>query len=417
MMPSILLLGRQPALGRAELESLYGADTLQPVGEHAMLCSLPAADIAFARLGGSVKLCRVVETIQDGDWQRVQTAVIAAGVRLEAELPPGKLQLGLSAYGLRVSVGQLTAAGLELKKALRGGGRTVRLVQNQTLALNSAQILHNHLTGERGVELVLVRDDRDDGSQRIIIARTIAEQDIEAYAARDQDRPKRDAFVGMLPPKLAQIIVNVAVAQTPPSPEFVVLDPFCGTGVILQEALLMGYSVYGTDLEQRMVDYSIANVNDWLLRAKHPDLRGQSIIAKGDATSHQWQESNYNKRKDNIRWEPARLDAIASEAYLGQPFSTTPSPEKLAKVRKTCNLIIEKFLKNVRPQLPSGARLCLAVPAWQLKPDHFAHLPLLDRLGELGYNRIDFRYARGPELLYYRPDQIVARELLVIIRK
>ena len=52
------------------------------------------------------------------------------------------------------------------------------------------------------------------------------------------------------------------------------LDPFCGTGVVLQEALLMGYDVYGTDLEPRMIDYSGANL-DWL--SERFDLSGREM--------------------------------------------------------------------------------------------------------------------------------------------
>lgn len=40
-------------------------------------------------------------------------------------------------------------------------------------------------------------------NSRTIIAESIGAQNITALAKRDQTRPKRDAFVGMLPPKLA----------------------------------------------------------------------------------------------------------------------------------------------------------------------------------------------------------------------
>ncbi|HSX07949.1 MAG TPA: hypothetical protein VLG11_03555 [Candidatus Saccharimonadales bacterium] len=410
-MQTLCILGRQPALGRAELESLYGAAHVTPVGTQAMLCALPAASVDFARLGGVVKLCEVLTTVTSTNWRELQAAVIVAGRELGDQISEGKIQLGLSAYDLHVSARQLNAGGLELKKALRAGGHSVRLVPNQAAALNSAQVLHNHLTGERGIELVLVRH-----GHQTILARTVAEQDIASYTERDRGRPKRDAYVGMLPPKLAQTIVNLAVGQTPPSPDFVVLDPFCGTGVVLQEALLMGYGSYGTDLDQRMVDYSVTNVQDWLM-AEHPELRAKSTIAAGDATSHQWQDSHYDKQRDTMIWESARIGAIACETYLGQPFNTAPSPEKLAKVRETCNVIIEKFLRNIGGQIAPGTRLCLAVPAWQTRPGNFTHLPLLDRLSNLGYNRIDFKYVRASELMYYRPDQVVARELLVITRK
>lgn len=359
-----------------------------------MIYAGAAAPGDFARLGGSVKMCSVLETIEGTDWRQLQAAVVAAGLRLGQEIAEGKIQLGVSAYGLRLSTRQLTAAGLEVKKALRSAGRSVRLVQNQEPALNSAQVLHNHLTGERGLELVLASN-----GKQTLLGYTLAEQDITAYTERDRGRPKRDARVGMLPPKLAQTIINLATSSSPPSSDFTVLDPFCGTGVVLQEALLMGFSAYGTDLEPRMIAYSQANL-DWLA-GKTAGFMMPHLEA-GDATAHHWNRTP---------------NAVACETYLGQPYATLPPRQKLQENIRTCNTILEKFLQNIAAQIAPGTRLCVAVPAWQHKPGQFTHLPLLDHLDVLGYNRIDFRYAQSSELIYYRPDQIVARELLVITRK
>jgi len=230
------------------------------------------------------------------------------------------------------------------------------------------------------------------------IAQTISIQDIDAYARRDRGRPKRDAFVGMLPPKLAQTIVNLGVGLLPPSDEAVVLDPFCGTGVILQEALLMGYSAYGTDLEPRMVEYSQANL-EWL--STH-GVEAAPTLEVGDATTHQWGHP---------------FSVVAGEAYLGRPLSSWPNPETLQEIIGTCNVIIQKFLQNLAPQIPPGTRLCLAVPAWQAPNGRLYHLSLLDQLEVLGYNRVSFSWANEQEMVYRRPDQVVARELLVITRK
>ena len=116
------------------------------------------------------------------------------------------MKLGFSVYGLKVTPQQINASTLAIKKVIRSTGRSVRVVPNNELALNSAQVLHNQLTGALGWELIFVRD-----GDKTVLAQNIAEQDIEAYAARDQKRPKRDAKVGMLPPKLAQTIINLAV--------------------------------------------------------------------------------------------------------------------------------------------------------------------------------------------------------------
>jgi tRNA G10 N-methylase Trm11 len=390
---SLLVMGRMPGLGRAELESLYGAVHLAAAGEHAVLSDVPSSQIDFARLGGSVKLADVVTVVKNHDWRTVQSELSRQAVKLAQDLAEGKVQLGVSVYGLSVGTRPLLAAGLEIKKALRSHGYSVRLTPNQEPALSSAQVLHNHLTGERGIELLAVRH-----GQQTVIARTTHVQDIPGYAARDQNRPKRDARVGMLPPKLAQTIVNLATGPLPAAHENIVLDPFCGTGVVLQEAGLMGYGMYGTDLEPRMVDYTRANLA-WLAeRARVP----QPLLEIGDATTHPWQTG--------------RVTVIACETYLGRPLSNWPRPETLREIIGTCNVIIEKFLDNISAQIAPGTRLCLAVPAWRAPDGRIHHLPLLDHLEKMGYNRMSFEHASEEQLVYFRPDQLVAREMLVITR-
>jgi len=99
---------------------------------------------------------------------------------------------------------------------------------------------------------------------------------------------------------------------------------------------------------------------------------------------------------------------------LGQPFSAPPSPSKLIEVQGNCDHIIGTFLKNVGSQIISGTPLCIAVPAWKSTDGSFTHLPLINKLDQFGYKQISFKNVRTPELLYYREDQVVARELLVL---
>lgn len=391
---SIFILGRQPAIGRAELESVLGSTHVHPLGDTAVMSDIPAAAINFGRLGSSVKLATYLDTVQSTQWRDIQDALIPLARSLADDIFEGKIQLGLSAYGVRTNPKQLMAAGLTIKKELRKNGFSVRLTPNTELELSSAQVLHNHLAGERGIEFILIKH-----GTHTVIARTVATQDITAYAKRDQGRPKRDAFVGMLPPKLAQTIINLSVGDVRPSAETVVLDPFCGTGVLLQEALLMGFAAYGTDLEPRMIDYSQANLQ-WL-----SELHGTAAdtpLEVGDATNHRWNHP---------------FTVVACETYLGHPLATFPRPEKLQQIIGTCNVIIEKFMQNIGTQMPSGSRLCLAVPAWINPNGKIHHLPLLDHLEKMGYNRVSFVHSREVDMVYHRSDQIVARELLVITRK
>ena len=157
----------------------------------------------------------------------------------------------------------------------------------------------------------------------------------------------------------------------------------------------MGLNVYGSDLEPRMVDYTKANL-EWLNITSV-----EQRVEQGDAIIKDWNEP---------------FDLVASETYLGRPFSASPKPEILREVMQDVDTIHRKFLRNLARQTKSGFRLCLAVPAWRTAHG-FQHLKMLDSLEELGYTRLKFVHVAREELIYHRDNQIVARELIVLIRK
>ncbi|MBX4188684.1 hypothetical protein KW792_01135 [Candidatus Saccharibacteria bacterium] len=391
---TVCILGRQPALGLAELESIYSAEHVRPVGKHALL-DIPADEVNFKNLGGTIKVARLLATIESDRWPILAKYLVDEVPGHLRHLPEGKFTLGLSVYGLKTPAKQIGATTLELKKLIRETGRPVRVVPNKEAALNSAQVLHNKLTYKGAWELLFVND-----GQQTHLAQTLFVQDIEAYADRDQVRPARDARVGMLPPKLAQIIVNLAAGNILPKAEdsarVRLLDPFCGTGVVLQEALLMGCSVIGTDVDNRMVEYSQRNIR-WLFN-KYPALEGQVDIEPADATSFAW----------------PGFSAVASEVFLGRPLANLPPEADLKQIVSDANTIIKKFLQNLAPQLKTDQSVCLAVPAWRLKSGNFKTLPLIDHLTDMGYTYWDLKHVRREDLFYFREDQVVARQLLRI---
>lgn len=414
---SIAILGRQPALGIAELESLYGADALQPFGEQACLIDMDSESIDFDRLGGSVRIAKTLTALPSTNWAEIEKYLIET-TPAHAKNIDGKLSFGISVFGIKINGHHLAKTALSVKKAIKNSGVSVRMVPQKDTELGSATVLYNKLTHTNGWELLIVSD-----GKTAYLAQTTRIQDIDAYSARDQARPHRDAKVGMLPPKLAQIIINLAVGQIShesrvtshkkveasstlnPKPSTLILDPFCGTGVVLQEAMLMDYHVYGTDLEPRMVQYSIDNLA-WL-DTKYPHKGDYRRIEVGDATNHKWNFSNLQSPIPNL--------VVAGETYLGQPLSALPSNEHLSKIIYETNLLHHKFLQNIAKQIPSGTRLCLAVPTWRGKHE-FLHLPMLDHLTDMGYTVLRFKHASKEDLIYYREGQVVGRELLTIIK-
>lgn len=391
-MDYITILGRLPKLSIAELERRYGADAIAPFSPST--CFVRGESLDVQTLGGITKAGQVVLEIKARSWNEASKEIIHSYLK-KWQSNTGKQTLGISVYDWQVAPRDIQKLGLTLKSNLKKHGVSLRLIPNTESALNTATSHHNKLgLASNKTELLIVKS-----KDSIVVAESTGAQNITALATRDQGRPKRDAFVGMLPPKLALTMINLSgAASKPTSAKTRLLDPFCGTGVILQEAALIGFDVYGTDLSDKMIDYSTQNLA-WL-KQKY-DISSSVTIHQGDAMTTAWQPP---------------IDAVACETYLGQPFSAPPSPKKLQEVRGNCNHIISSFLTNLAAQIPSKTPLCLAVPAWRDTQGRLAHLPLVGNVEKLGYKRISFSHVNDNDLIYYREDQVVARQLLVLER-
>ena len=175
-----------------------------------------------------------------------------------------------------------------------------------------------------------------------------------------------------------------------------ILDPFCGTGVVLQEAAILGHKVTGTDINPAMV---AASQNNLVWLADKHRLNIDSKVELGDATDAKWQD----------------IDAVACETYLGTPLSRPANKEFFDKHLREIDQLHEYFLKNLHSQIKPGTRVVLALPAWWQPGPRFQRLPLVDHLNNLGYNRVDFESARRA-LIYHREGQYVARDIVVIER-
>lgn len=387
----VFVLGRQPEISLAELQAVYRRTPKLLAGHLAGLDIEQETALATAKDLGSI--VKVAELISDSFALDAES--IARLTHHLFSQTTGKITLGVSYYGSSAKSNLTANFSRAMRASLEQSGHSVRLVPSEQAALSTATVLHNKLAvgNPKKVELLLAPAP---GSHRLVVAKTIYVQDIGAYTLRDRGRPRRDTRNGMLPPKLAQTMINLARGACQLTRPTNLLDPFCGTGVILQEAGLMGLTTYGSDNNPRMIDHTQTNL-DWLARRYRQASRPRLTIA--DATNFSWQQ-----------WlVPDRLELIASETYLGRPYTDPPHPSELKSNLHDCNVIIGKFIANLSPQLPSGAGICLGVPAWYIR-DHIHHLPCL---AELPRHKL-YSITTGANLIYHRPDQVVGRELLVL---
>lgn len=394
----ISILGRLPVISISELEAVFGATKIMPFSDEAAIINTSLDQATYDRLGGSLKVAEILSELPS-DWRGIES-YLSKAIPKHAEYIDGKLTFGISIYGIKVPVRHLQESLLRFKKLLKANGKSVRVILNKDPILSTAEVYHNRLTSENAWELLVVSN-----GQKTYLAQTKFVQNIDSYVKRDRSRPKRDARVGMLPPKLAQTIVNLAVTQnrTP----ILVLDPFCGTGVVLQEAMLMGFNSYGTDLEPRMIEFTEANLK-WLEASYHlNDVTYQ--LAQANATTHEWilPPSAKNETSSIV---------VACETYLGPALTKQISEVELNKMVYSVNKLHEDFLKNIGSQIESGTRLCLAVPAWRRGVHGYKRLPVLEKLEQIGYNWVKFEHVDSQKLFYDREDQFVARHLVTIIK-
>lgn len=386
-MKYLAVLGRLSDISLAELSALFGNSVKKIAPSLAVFESEKTPDIN--RLGGTLKIGKLLAekpidyllNLKDDNNEPLTHKII----------------IGVSDYSKNANRRKSTAEAMKLKKILSRQSRSARVLANANASLSTATSHHNQMGEKPGhIEFMIV------GKEWYVLTGV---QNITAYAKRDQARPARDAKVGMLPPKLAQILINLC-GNLPKNSR--ILDPFCGTGVVLQEAFLMGYEPYGTDLNDRMIEYSKKNLN-WLTGDKE-----KVSLSVGDATNFSWEKP---------------INAVACETYLGAPMSQPPADIKLKEQKQECKTIILGFLKNISKQIKKGTPLVLAIPAWLRPNGHYERLNILDRplgrgqenaksfldeITDMGYNVEKLNHLSQENMLYYREGQIVAREIIVL---
>ncbi|OGY30985.1 MAG: hypothetical protein A3C02_00540 [Candidatus Andersenbacteria bacterium RIFCSPHIGHO2_02_FULL_45_11] len=308
---------------------------------------------------------------------------------------PTKWEIGVGGAGTSQNLRRL---GIELKKAARVRSSKLSFVEPRGGSiLNAAQVIFHKLTSTPNAELIIQKTGND-----FTLTRTVAIQDIASYELRDTSRPVRDAKIGMLPPKLAQIMINLALPETIPD-NHAIYDPFCGMGTILQEAYLMGIKAYGSDESDRMIFASEKNLNHVEQRfAVDKTLRPELFI--------------HNVRSKSIKDIPAEKHmTIITEPYLGAPQTHALSPTEAQDFAKTVRPLYRTFFVNMHPLLHTGDRLLILLPAVRVRhksSDTFTplHRAFLDEISALGYRKQQL-IPQEDVTLYARPDAFVAREI------
>lgn len=396
MAETLFILGREPELSVAELEAVCRRwlgrvswctteVTLVETKEE-----IPASD--FSRLGGSIKMIRVLERWPAGANPIEDVRAKLDWPWLKQFWPEGRVEFGVSAYGFSNSQrGALIAHLLGVKKTIRAAKRPVRLVTSREPQHTAVTVQRNGLL-KNGKEIILVH--RGDET---LVGVTVAVQDYQSYSLRDYGRPAADPKSGMVPPKLAQMMLNIANVQS----SDILLDPFCGSGTILQEAALLGVKeLHGSDSEVKAVKDSQENLR-WLLK-EFPQLQVNLEITKMDA-----------------RTTTVKPSVIVTEPFLGQPLRGHEPMQWLKKqAAELAKLYVETF-QHWKVTLRPGGRVIMLWPLFVHQEGNVS-LELDTEIEKLGLARQDLltpaqatalKIENSQVLTYARDDARVRRQV------
>jgi tRNA G10 N-methylase Trm11 len=377
-------LGTQQALARAEAEAVLGAG--QAVLGDLLLGDWPAIAWQRApRLAGAIRYGQVVGAATTLD--EAQELI----VRMLEPMRRPEYVIGVTGVSSSKAREAQKRLGLSIKKALRANGVASRWVEGDGQIASSAVIAKNNIL-TKGAELILMSQGKG-----WLIGRTEAVQDFEEWSAVDYGRPQRDAKRGMLPPKLARMMVNLALGETDITArakkgnDITIYDPFCGVGTVLQEAARIGVSgLYGSDVDPRAINASEKNLT-WL--TTRTEMNRQWTLRVGEA------------RAAAELFPELRVDGLVSETSLGTPQLEYPTPGDARVLARTASEVYRQALPSLSRLLLSGGRMVLAVPAWRTSTGGLQQTELPELKG--------LKLLTGGELLYAREDQIVGREIWV----
>ncbi len=386
-MQMFALLGAHPDLSIAEITTLTQASPSWQAGQIAIFDDVETnVEQLQHRLGGTQKLGAIIGTVTTTDVDELTAFLVSDLVN---EIPEGKLNFGLSVYGEGQRLLDVREAtrnlGLEMKTHLKEANRSARYVISREATLSSVVVMKNGLL-TKGAEYVLIVRESD-----IAIGRTVAVQNVDDWSHRDFDRPRRNAKQGMLPPKLARMMVNLTGLDGHGK---TILDPFCGSGTVLMEAGLVGFSkVAGGDINA--VAISDTHINqEWL--EKQGMQTGELVTYIGQA-------------KDVAQYLPQQFaDAIVTETYLGRPRHGTESERDIEEAIAYLSTLYEESFAALKNILKPGGVVVIAAPVHFVNEKPF-YVPVTDILQKLGYTPAP---TACDNLLYRHKDQFVGRQIL-----
>ncbi len=393
-MKYFFILGNNASLSVAEIHALIGLENAELLAPDFLLANINGsldAEALMQRLGGTIKIGIIREEINGGQ-NNLSAAAIKIAEAKQKISPSGKFNFGFSGYG--EANFNRKDLGIKIKNFFSENNISSRFVVSNEKTLSSVVITQNKLI-VRGVELVAIKK-----GDKVLLGETLSVQPFKDLSRRDFGRPARDDLSGMLPPKLAMTMINLAGLD---SFENILVDPFCGSGTIVGEAALMGYkNLFGSDISKKAIDDTYKNFS-WMKELYKLEGAKLKLAVKSALKLSQFIKANY-------------ADAVVTEPYLGPQRGMINFKETISNLEELYSGAISEF----RTILKKGGKAIMVWPSFYgqkpINPKHdgFKISPLLP--DNLAKGQFIKQSERGT-IIYGRPGQKVFREIVVLEKK
>ncbi len=339
---------------------------------------------AIADLGGTIKIAEVktkfqTETVKEAFLKKNKQAksqiiesLASSDLVDEMAKSKEKMMFGVSVYctestlrsssgGIQRFVGSVVKdelAVLGQKSSFMGFSNDRKLAQ-----LSHVEVLKKNLVENRAEVLFCV------GRKETWVAVTVAVHNPFEFQKRDIYKPNQRKIFGM-PPRLARIMVNLSAC----TPKKTLLDPFCGVGTILQEALLGKAMVVGMDVNPWCVKAATENL-EWLVQEyglENSDFR----VLQGDV----------GRLVEKIGQET--VDCIVCEPDLGPALRQVPTNPYAEKIIQKLEPLFFGFIEQAYGALKPSGRLVLVTPYFKTRSKQAVMMPIGEKLDSLGFKRV-----------------------------
>lgn len=380
------ILGRNPALSIAELLSVIKLNIndckIESFSREVCLIVTPEKlDILLLvkQLGGMVKAGEMLDEVNLDASEADFDNIISYSNLTEKYIPRQlkKIHYGISIYPLGCEEKllesfeqKLKVLYISIKDNLREKGIKAGFVRLKERNLSSVSVAKNNLL-DKGMELIFLLD-----KNRLLAGKTLAVQEFGGFTFRDIGRPGIDKRSGIMPPKLARMMINIAGVADKSK---LLLDPFCGSGTILQEGLILGYkNIIGSDVSGKAVGDTKRNIS-WLFD-RYRNLE------KDEYRINIFQSDVRNILKTT---PGGSVDFITTEPFLGPPLHGKPkriqSERMIRELEPLYLSAFGQFYKLLKP----GCPVVFIFPVFEEK-GIFSFVNIIGKIEKMGFRQVAF---------------------------